>query len=906
MTGAPLLTFAFMAAIWPFNRDRDEGPDTIEDLESRVVVSVDTAAPIEGGGDKAIESYRRFLELSPGDPALEAEATRRLADLQLESAEKRQLDGADGGSDAGFRETVQLYEQLLDAYPGYARNDRVLYQLARAYEAAGEPERALATLDRLVGEYPDTPRYDEAEFRRGEILFAEQRFADAERAYASVLGHGTEAPFFEQSLYKHAWALFKQARHEASLASFFLLLDRKLDAGAGADPADAYAAMGRADQELVDDAFRAVSIAFSYLDGPDAVAAWFDSSGRRPYEYVVYTQLGNLYLDQERYQDAADAYGAFADADPYHRKAPLLEAEVVTALGQGGFADLVLDAKREFVERYGAGSPYWERYSFDAEPEVVARLKSHLTDLAAHHHAAAQQTQAAEDYAAAAHWYRTYLAAFPDGADAAGTNFLLAELLFDSGSHRDAALEYERTAYAYPYHERSAEAGYAALLAYATHEAALTGADRAAWRRAGIESALRFAAAYPEHEQAAAVETDAAEKLFAANELLPARDAAMRVVSRPEPPAPELQRTAWTVVAHVDFELGRFADAEAAYARVLGYVPAADAARGDLVERLASSIYKQGEQAQAAGDDAAAVEHFLRVGRAAPRSGITATAEYDAAAALIRLESWSRAAAVLEGFRQRYPDHELSGDVAANLAVAYLESGDALRAAAEFERIADDGAATEAVRREALWRAAELYADGGQRAAAAGAFERYVERFPSPAPEAVEARQRLADLAGEADDYGARMRWLEAIVAADAAAGAERTDRTRYLAAKAQLALADPARNAFRAVALVMPLAESLELKRRRMEQALDAYGKAAAYGVADVTTAATYEIAELYHELGRALLESERPPELDALEREQYDILLEEQAFPFEEQAIEVHERNAARTADGVYDEWV
>lgn len=39
---------------------------------------------------------------------------------------------------------------------------------------------------------------------------------------------------------------------------------------------------------------------------------------------------------------------------------------------------------------------------------------------------------------------------------------------------------------------------------------------------------------------------------------------------------------------------------------------------------------------------------------------------------------------------------------------------------------------------------------------------------------------------------------------------------------------------------------------------------------------------------------------------KEQYDVLLEEQAFPFEEKAIELHETNAQRTGDGVYDQWV
>src|SRR5690606_3513900 len=261
-----------------------------------------------------------------------------------------------------------------------------------------------------------------------------------------------------------------------------------------------------------------------------------------------------------------------------------------------------------------------------------------------------------------------------------------------------------------------------------------------------------------------------------------------------------------------------FAEAEHSYTRVLGYAPDDDPLRADLVERLASSIYRQGEQAESLGDDAAAVEHFMRVSSAAPSSEIRATAEYDAAAALIRIEDWNRAAQVLEGFRQRYPEHELSGDVTAKLAVAYVENGDGLRAAAEFERIADDAAGTAAVRREALWRAAELYASGGRESESARVFEAYVERFPNPVPEAIEARQRLADLAG--DDYPARMRWLEALVAADAAAGGERTDRTRYLAATAQLALAEPARNAFRAVRLAMPLDESLVLKRQRMEQA--------------------------------------------------------------------------------------
>jgi hypothetical protein len=260
---------------------------------------------------------------------------------------------------------------------------------------------------------------------------------------------------------------------------------------------------------------------------------------------------------------------------------------------------------------------------------------------------------------------------------------------------------------------------------------------------------------------------------------------------------------------------------------------------------------------------------------------------------------------VLEEFRARYPNHALAGEATASLAVAYVETGDGVRAASEFERIAE-GTGTEDVKKEALWRAAELYEKAGQGPAATATLTRYVERYPRPTAPAIEAQQRLVHLAETSGDYGARTRWMLAIVATDAAAGEERTDRTRYLAAKSQLALAEPTREAFRGSRLVIPLEDSLTIKRQRMELALAAYGRAADYGVAEVTTAATYEIAEIYHQLSRDLFDSERPAELSQEELEQYDILLEEQAFPFEEQAIEVHEVNAARTSEGIYDEWV
>ena len=90
------------------------------------------------------------------------------------------------------------------------------------------------------------------------------------------------------------------------------------------------------------------------------------------------------------------------------------------------------------------------------------------------------------------------------------------------------------------------------------------------------------------------------------------------------------------------------------------------------------------------------------------------------------------------------------------------------------------------------------------------------------------------------------------------------------------------------------------------MEDVISVYTGAAEYGVAEVTTAATFRLGEVYEQFSADLMESDRPAALEADALEQYDILLEEQAFPFEEKAIDLYKANADRAPDGVYDEWV
>jgi len=898
---AALLSCAGLAAA------DDKQPETIKSLEKRSV-EVRPGKVILNSTDLARDNYREFLDLVSDDPALSAEAMRRLGDLELEATEAEQLaENIETLERSSYDNAVELYQRLLEAYPDYRRNDTVLYQLARAYEIGGRNDEALEVLDELVDKYPATPLIDEVQFRRGEMLFLRKDYNRAEQAYQAVVAYGDGSRFYEQSLYKLGWSQFKLAWHEDSLEPFFKLLDRKIGGIELHEGEDRLQALSRADQELVEDTFRVLSLSFSYMSGAESIDKFFAARGQPDYAWVIYMNLGDLYLDKERFVDAAETYESFVNQDPYHPKAPLLQVEVIEAYKRGGFPSLVLEGKKGFVERYGMDGPFWVRNPREQNTAVAAHLKANLTDLAKYYHAEAQHGGKRSDYQEAARWYRKYLAYFPGEPDTANTNFLLAEILFESQDYDEAKTEYERTAYAYPMHEKSAEAGYAALLAYREHEKSLEGDAKKAWHQQYLDSGLRFADTYPEHPESGAVLTTVAEDLFAQNQFDLAIAVAQAVIGKQPPVDPGLSRTAWTVVAHSQFDLQNYAEAERAYYSLRAVTPPDDTqAAQEIKDRIASSIYKQGEQARDAGDMETAVAHFTRLGQAVPDSKIRATAEYDAAAALINMAAWDRAAGMLEQYRRNYPDSEYADDITQKLAVTYMETGRGAQAAAEFERIAMADGSSDDVRREALWKAAELYKSGNNAGNEKRVLENIVARYPNPLSESIEARYRLLEIAEAGGDSGEVTARLEDLVDADARAGAQRSDRTRFLAAKASIELAEPVRKRFEVVKLTQPLNESMKLKRALMEDVIAAYSGAADYGVAEVTTESTFRLAQVYESFGKDLMASERPADLDAAALEEYELLLEEQVFPFEEKAIDLYKANTDRAPDGVWDEWV
>jgi len=889
-----------------FKDDVKKEPLTIASIENKPL-SMKTGGSLDTTRKQAINSYRKFLN-SAQQNRYHAEAMRRIADLELEALEERvaNYSGKTAPTKAAdYDKVVKLYTSMLKNHPDYPNNDGVLYQLAKVHEQSGEIEKALTVFNQLIKRYPKSKFFTEVQFRRGEILFVLRQYKKATTSYQAVLDAKKDTPFYQRALYKHGWSNFKRSRFDDALQSFFTLLDIKFsDPGSGEIMPD-IVQISRGERELLQDSFRVISLSFSYLDGATSVSKFFKRFGRRPYEFRVYRNLGNLYMKQERIRDAADTYNAFVRSQPDHRMAPDFQSEVINAYKKGGFLQLTLKAKEEFSERYNKQSRYWQTQSEEDKVRIAKLLKKHLVDLAKYWHAQAQKTKKQANYRHASRWYRLYVDSFPKDSNTPLMNFLLAELLYEARDFLAAAKEYETTAYNYGAHTKQAEAGYATLLALNSHEKTLNTNQRKTFHARTIESGIRFADTFPNHKNTASVLTSAAEDLFKAKQLDRAEKIANRVIAYQPRPAKNLRRTAWIVIAHTQFEHKQYAQAEQSYVQVLQITDRKDKLYSAMHERMIAAVYKQGELARGNGKLRQAVGHFMRLGTLAPRSTIRPVAQYDAAASLIQLKDWKQAARVLEDFRLKFPRHALTKTIPDKLALVYLSSKQHSRAAGEMERIAAQSKDPEKIR-ESRWQAAELYEKSHVNTRAVQAYQKYIKQFPRPFERNIEAHNRITEIYKLTRNRKQYSSWLEKMVKRESRGGAARTPRTRYLGASASYLMAEPQYQNFKRIRLTIPLKRSLKRKKRSMKKALKIYEKIAGYKVSEFTTAATFKIAEIYNQFSKDLIKSQRPRRLKADELEQYNVLLEEQAYPFEEKAIKLHNANASRTAQGIYNKWV
>lgn len=845
-----------------------------------------------------LEAYRQYIATAPAGDISRQRALTRLAELELEVSNELLESDSDETQltqyDSAINSTINLLETTLKDYPEAENNDKVLYQLAQAYDRTTQYEKSINTLKKIAEKYQKSLHYPEAQFRIGENHFARGEYISAEDAYTEVIFSLENDTLYEKSLFKRGWTRYKQELYLEAADDFYLAIDRHN-----------FTQITDSEQSLLNEYMRAISLSFSYHSDDGSIHQYFSNKSNYPFLYETYRNVSDIYIKQERYTDATKVLEEFITHNPTSQNTPLAKINMIKAWQKGGFTNQLHQAIDDFYNGYNPTTPYWasQKKSDKNAEQVNAALQAYIVQISSYFHADFDKKKKKTDFAQAKKWYDRYLNHYQAYANKDKIYALYAELLHTNQQAEEAIQYFELAAFDGDLilDKKSAYSAIAVLNEVIKPDT--INKQQQAWRQKYIHYAQQYIELYPQDTQSEPIAMRGAELAFNGKNY----EATINIANKLTDNASNTSRHYTNnLKARAYLELQQYADAESVYLELLEDKNINNKERNTLLNSLALSIYRQAESAQKENQPDLALNHFTRITDVSPNSNLASDGLYDAIAMTMQSERWTDAISLINRFNTLYPNHKRKADITQKLSVAYLNSGDQGRAAKEFQRISQFSDNIE-VKRAALWKAAELYDNKNNIADAVIAYRDYAHTYKTPYPANMEAMYRLTELYKKMGDTQKQTFWQTRISNIDEkTTKRNKTDRTNFIGSKTILELAQSKQHQFNNIQLKEPLAVNLKKKKTAMQAAVKLFGQASTYGIAEITTEATHSIGQIYLDFSESLLTSQIPKNLGEEERIQYTILLEDQAFPFEEKAIEFYEANLTRTKDGTTNTWL
>ncbi|MBU2955643.1 tetratricopeptide repeat protein [Marinobacter sp. F3R08] len=842
--------------------------------------------------------YHRLFRTS-AEPEVRIDALNRLSNIRDQSGVDTGLSPAE--ERAMYSEAISSYESILDSGTYEGRQDELLYQMAKAHALIGQQEASIQRLQHLVGLYPESPLVPEARFRLAEYAFAAGQFVEAENEYRQLIASDGSGEFSTKARYMLGWSQFKQgpvAWNRAAM-TFIEVLDEFLPQEQSLD------AVSDANVDTIDDTFRVLAMMAARNSGPETLISWLDRTESHPWEHLLFDRLADYYAIRGDSSASVATNTAFIRYSPDHHTVPAFRLQVVEVWQEAGEPNEVRKARARFVESYSA------RSSFDTlNPSEQDAWRDFSRGLADYHYdlgtRLAEKDEAAQSKTAflqAANYYEG-LALL--GAQNGEVLRLAGDARLQADALSGALANFRKAAYETTGYSEAADAGWAAitLLIDGVEQQPGTSDFRPGLQDLSDE-ANRFTRRFTGDSRTSGLMADLAVRWLAAGNPRLALDYASRVLGVSEA-APAEQYTAWQVTARIHQKEGDFGLAEHAWRNALSLAESGSlrAVTGDQVadvrKQLATVVYRQGEVAASNDRFTEAVDHFRRVDSVLPGSEIGIRARYDAATTLLKAADWNAAVDDLQKFRAEHPRHELATGISEKLVYAWIQSGKPTRAASELLKIADSDTNPWPLR----LRAAELLNEAGHVAERNALYRDYLATGPraddGAEHERLQAfRYRLLETSEAPDD------WREALVQAEMDSSWH-SRKTLEWASRASLVLGARAAAVFTGIGLGHPLEQALDRKHQALDTARQRFLDAEAFGGERVLSESLYRRAELYRTLARDLMTSAVPSDLNELEAMQYQMLLEEEAYPFEEKAIQLHTENHRRILSKGYDAWI
>jgi len=841
--------------------------------------------------------YEAALSAHPPNKA-PLDAHGRLAQLTMEQAVATGM---------GFERAAQLANSWLKRpevielnepqTPHFATRATLMYQLAHAQAVLGQQQASLATMRQWLNDQPRGWAAQELWFRLGEAEFAQQAYQQAGSSFAQAVALpgklGVDARFMQ------GWAQYKQGQFDVAY-DLFEQVYSQVDA---TQSKSQFQAPGKLQSEVQ----RVLLLTLAQLGGTTALTQRYPEQLPAQGLAVVKLLLKQQLLERQ-YYEYHQTQQWFATHYKTHADAVQLALEDIAVLEQHQFFEAARAAKARFINNY--------------DTTASAASAGFALDLArydgANGRSQAQLNQAVQ-------WYQTALDLDLDKEERAPVLLALAEL----------HLQLKQSAQSFAvFLAASQQAGESALGLQAGQGAlaAIAQLDKpdADQRQLALELTQRLVREFPNEPAVQPLRIELAQGELAQKQWQKARDLVapllVQAVGFAEPnsnaPAPnrpskrsasntaQLEREAIEITTASYYNQALWPEAIKSFEQALVWAAQDNHKQLPTRWRLAlAQSYRQQADAQLMSEDlAGARETLLRLSKRLPQSALVPGALFDAGELAAQQQQYPAAIANWSQLVKDYPQTEFSAKALLKLARSHQQLEQPLEAASWLQQALaaskDGKGPIPAQQRAALtFETAQLWQQAGKPAFAKALLQHLLATEPVQSELWSQTATALVALSSTNATSTLALQNQITTTLAPHFEGLSPVGQSLMIASS--VAVAEQAQSQFVTIKLSNPLPVSLQQKQASLLEATERFEAILALEISPAYEQALYGLGQLKLEFAKALMDSERPSGLSELALEEYDMLLEEQAFPFEEQGLAYHKLNLERLWSGTNNQY-
>jgi tetratricopeptide (TPR) repeat protein len=789
-----------------------------------------------------------------------------------------------------YTKLIKYFRYIRRGYQSSYGSDALLYAIAYALYDEGREDEAMRTFEQLVMEYPPSTYFIEASFRLGEYYYDMNRNIDAIDAYLRVLEF-PESGFYDKALYKTGWLYYRIDEIERSATAFLEAFERQ----------GSYKKGG-----LQDEALSGVVMSLGRFIDHSRSLEFLNRRGTTDSSSIVYSKLADRLVEETRYREALLVYRSFIDKFPISNKLPFIYDRMARLHDSLGEKEKSIDMRFLLITKFNPDS-LRAGGDIDTNEKLAKLVAGSIVTLLGQSQRAAgvASTGGAKDLGALNRIIRVariYNESFFDGGLRAEVTLALADALFEMEYYQQAAVEYENAVGLEQDPQKIGEIAYSAFL---TYEIIFYRYDKDKRETSGIARKLAMTLSLYRSQYERIGKLDQAIYKLA--------DVYARTGN-------------YTLASTLVADIARGKDAARAYKKAAdfalsgGDVLRAEPLYANLVkveggkankEKLAAIRYKLAKGLLEAGDKGSARDKFNEAYATHRSSKVSESA-------LIMLARIEMDLGVDDGFRAfRAAVKRIVRDVPESKApVALLveagqlaEADDPAIAAGLYDFAANlvvsgkaDGLKLSRTGYSLFFASALLYEKAGmateqEKALRSALRGEGVERSMRP-----ELTYRLGYLQMELGRRSSSLRTLRSLTDSDRPGN--------LYVIKARLLQLTFRLDDYKEVRLTRPFQKTLKKKTALIERLVRDYTRVAAKAsqvAPEVLPQIFFSMGSAFENFRDSIVNSDRPRDLTKEEKIEYEFLVEEMAYPYDERAVEAYEKTLrAALVQSLYDRWL